>query len=100
MLVYITNRKLIKIPDTKPASNRLSEIGSKLNKRTNQYGDAIFSGVSNKNNSSIKFYPRRQEKYLLDKADPAAYNKQFSVLLHSFHQGNIWSSYCLARLII
>lgn len=86
MLVYITNRKLSKIPDTKPASNRLSEIGSKLNTRTNQYGDAIFSGISSTNNSSIKFYPRGQEQDLFDSIDPAEYKKPWTVLLHGFHQ--------------
>lgn len=99
MLLYVTNRKLTKVPDNVPVRNRISEIGVGLNTKKNSAGDAIYFGLANSNYSSIEFFPRGMEAALFNKIDPGEYTKPWVVLLHGYHQ-DVKETIIKARFLI
>lgn len=102
MLIYITNRKLAKLPTTKPVFNHINKIGIELNKKKNPLGDCIYCGIANNNYSGVRFFPRGNEQDLFDEVlsrDSAAYTKPWVLLLHGFHQ-DVKETIAKARFLI
>jgi len=99
MLLYVTNRKLSKVPETVPVRNRISDIGIDLNTKKNSAGDAIYFGLSNSNYSSIEFFPRGMEAALFSKVDANEYARPWVVLLHGYHQ-DVKETIAKARFLI
>lgn len=86
MLIYITNRKLPKLPSDKPSSLQVSKIGQTLANANAAKGNAIVSGIASKNYKSIKFYPKGSEANLFNSIDAVELKKPWLVFLHGFHQ--------------